>query len=61
MAKIITHNNLTVYEVNEQRLLANFKLSHKERVSKAFKLMKLALLFSQKDKTTFKKGIIIKH
>ncbi len=60
MAKIIIHKDLTVEELNEKRLFDDFKLTHKERMNKAFKLMKLALLFSQKDKTTFKKGIIIK-
>lgn len=60
MAKIIIHNNLTVEEINEKRLFEDFKLSHKERISKAFKLMQLAIMFSQKDKTKFKKGILIK-
>ena len=60
MARIIIHNNLTVEQINEQRLFNDFNLTHKERMSKAFKLMKLSLLFSQKDKTQFKKGIIIK-
>lgn len=60
MAKIIIHKNLTVEEINDQRLLEDFKMSHKERISKAFKLMQLAIMFSQKDKTKFKKGILIK-
>lgn len=61
MAKIIFNKNLTVDEINENRLQADFNLSHKERMNKAFNLMKLALMFSQKDKNTFKKGIIIKQ
>lgn len=60
MAKIIIHKDLTVEEINDQRFFEDFKLTHKERISKAFKLMQLAVMFSQKDKTTFKKGIIIK-
>ena len=60
MARIIIHNNLTVDQINEQRLFEDFKLTHKERMNKAFKLMKLAMMFSQKDKRTFKKGIIVK-
>ena len=60
MAQIIIHNNLTVAQINEQRLFEDFKLTHKERMNKAFKLMKLAMMFSQKDKRTFKKGIIVK-
>ena len=60
MAQIIIHNNLTVEQINEQRLFEDFKLTHKQRMNKAFKLMKLAMMFSQRDKTTFKKGIIIK-
>jgi hypothetical protein len=59
MAKIIIHKNATVEEINEKRLFEDFNLSHKERMIKAFKLMRLAILFSQKDKTVFKKGIII--
>lgn len=60
MAQIIIHNNLTVEEINEKRLFEDFNLSYKERMNKAFKLMRLAILFSKKDKTIFKKGIIIK-
>lgn len=59
MAQIIIHNNLTVEELNEKRLFDDFNLTYSERVNKAFKLMRLAILFSQKDKTTFKKGILI--
>jgi hypothetical protein len=59
MAQIIIHNNLTVEELNEKRLFDDFNLTYRERVNKAFKLMRLAILFSQKDKTTFKKGILI--
>jgi len=60
MAKIIIHNNLSVEQINDNRLFEDFKLTHKERMNKAFNLMKLAILFSNKDKTTFKKGIISK-
>ena len=59
MAQIIIHNNLTTEQLSEQRLVDGFKLTHKERISKAFQLMRLAILFSQKDKSTFKKGIMI--
>ena len=48
MAKIIIHKDLTVEQVNENRLFEDFKLSHKERMHKAFDLMKLAKLFSKK-------------
>ena len=61
MAQIIIHNNLTIEELNEKRLFDDFKLTHKERMNKAFKLMRLSILFSQKDKSTFKKRIIIKE
>lgn len=61
MAQIIIHNNLTIKQLNEKRLLNDFKLTHRERMNKAFQLMRLAILFSQKDKNTFKKGIIIKN
>ncbi len=60
MARIIIHNNLTVEQINEQRLFEDFKLTHKERMNKAFKLMKLSILFLKKDKPAFKKGILIK-
>lgn len=60
MAKIIIHNNLTVEEINDQRLFEDFKLTHRERMNKAFKLMRLAIMFSKKDKSAFKKGILIK-
>ncbi len=60
MARIIIHNNLTVEQINEQRLFEDFKLTHKERMNKAFKLMQLSILFSKKDKSVFKKGILIK-
>ncbi len=60
MAHIIIHTNLTVEQINEQRLFEDFKLTHKERMNKAFKLMRLSIFFSQKDKTTFKKGLLIK-
>ena len=59
MAQIIIHNKLTIEEINEKRLFDDFKLTYHERINKAFKLMRLAILFSQKDKTTFKKGILI--
>ena len=61
MAQIIIHSNLTTEQLNEKRLFDDFKLTHKERIKKAFQLMRLAILFSQKDKNTFKKGIIIKN
>lgn len=60
MAHIIIHNNLTVEQINEQRLFEDFKLTHKERMNKAFKLMRLSMLFSQKNKTIVKKGLLIK-
>lgn len=60
MVSIIIHNNLTVEQINEQRLFEDFKLTHKERMDKAFKLMRLSIMFSQKDKSVFKKGISIK-
>jgi hypothetical protein len=60
MARIILHNNSTNEAVNEMRLLEDFKLSHEKRMIKAFQLMKLSLMFSNKNKTTFKKGIILK-
>jgi len=53
MARIIIHNTLTVEQINEQRLFDDFKLTHKERIHKAFKLMQLSMMFSQKDKTLF--------
>ena len=59
MAQIIIHNKLTIEELNEKRLFDDFNLTYRERINKAFKLMRLAILFSQKDKTTFKKGILI--
>lgn len=61
MAQIIIHNNATIEQINEQRLIEDFNLSYSERVSKAFKLMRLGLMFSQQDKSTFKKRIIIKQ
>jgi hypothetical protein len=61
MARIIIHTNKTNEEVNEARLLADFNRSYEERMHKAFQLMKLALLFSEKNKKPFKKGIIIKE
>ncbi len=60
MTKIIIHKGLTVDEINDQRLFEDFKLTHRERMKKAFKLMRLAIMFSQKDKSAFKKGILIK-
>ncbi len=60
MARIIIHKNLTVEELNEKRLLENFNLTYEERIKKAFDLMKVALMFSQKDKSKFKKGIIVR-
>ncbi|MES2565700.1 MAG: hypothetical protein V4565_02470 [Bacteroidota bacterium] len=60
MAKIIIHKNLSVDEINDQRLFEDFKLTHKERINKAFKLMRLAIMFSQKENSAFKKGILIK-
>ncbi len=60
MAQIIIHNNAIINEINEQRLIEDFNLSYSERINKAFKLMRLGLMFSQKDKSTFKKGIIIR-
>ena len=59
MAQIIIHNNLSVEELNEKRLFDDFNLTYQERINKAFKLMRLAIMFSQKDKTAFKKGILI--
>ena len=60
MAKIIIQNE-NLEAVNELRLLEDFKLSHTQRMEKAFKLMRLSILFSNVDKTSFKKGIILKN
>jgi hypothetical protein len=60
MAAIIINKDLTVDEVNEKRLRRDFNLSHKERIAKAFKLMRLAILFSKRGNAKFKKRIIIK-
>ena len=60
MARIIFNDNTTVDAINEKRKEADFNMSYEQRIYKAFKLMKLALLFSQKDKSTFKKKLIIK-
>jgi hypothetical protein len=59
MARIIIHNDLTLEEINEKRLFEDFNLTHKERMNKAFKLMRLSIMFS-KNKPSFKKGISIK-
>jgi hypothetical protein len=61
MAKIIIHENSNISSVNESRLFEDFKLSHTQRMEKAFKLMRLSLLFSKENKTDFKKGIILKN
>jgi hypothetical protein len=58
MPGIIIHHHLSPEAVNEKRLADNFKLSHRERVDKAFRLMRLSKLFSTKKE--FKKGIIIR-
>ncbi|MDI1354445.1 MAG: hypothetical protein PSX36_05990 [bacterium] len=59
MARIIIHKNVSPDELHEQRLRDDFKLSHEERMKKAFKLMRLGLLFSQRSKAGFGKKIII--
>jgi hypothetical protein len=61
MAKIIIHNNLSVDEINEKRLFEDFSMSHKQRMNKAFELMKLSILFSKFSNKEFKKGIILKN
>ena len=60
MAHIIIHPASTVEELNEKRLWDDFNLTHEERMKKAFKLMRLAILFSKRDPSTFKKGITVK-
>jgi hypothetical protein len=59
MAKIILHTNLSVDAINDLRLLEDFTLSHKQRMDKAFKLMKMAMLFS--NKKTVHKAILLKN
>lgn len=61
MAKIIINHNSTIESTNEMRMREDLMLSHTQRIDKAFKLMRLSLLFSKKDKTIFKKGIILKN
>ena len=58
MARIIIHRDLTMEEINEKRLFEDFNLTYEERMRKAFQLMRLSILFSKKEKSTFKKGII---
>jgi hypothetical protein len=60
MAKIIIHKHLSVEEINEQRLLDDFSMSHKQRMNKAFELMRLSMLFSKQNNMVFKKEIILK-
>lgn len=60
MARIILHKDLSNEALNEKRLLEDFQGSYEERMHKAFQLMKLSLLFSNKDKSDFKKRIILK-
>lgn len=57
MARIIFHTNKTNEEVNEARLLADFNRSYEERMHKAFQLMKLTLLFSEKNKNHLKREL----
>jgi hypothetical protein len=60
MAKIIIHKHLSVDEINEQRLLDDFSKSHKQRMNKAFELMRLSMLFSKQNNVLYRKGIILK-
>ena len=60
MARIILHSNLANDELNEERLRQDFDCTHEERMRKAFNLMKLAILFSNKRNAKFQKGIKLK-
>ncbi len=60
MAKIVIHENSTIESTNEMRLVEDFKLSYNQRIEKAFKLIRLSLLFSKEGKTNFKKRILLK-
>ena len=61
MAKLILHTKADLNKVNERRLLEDFSLTPKERINKAFELMKLSLLFKKNPiKKPQGKGIVLK-
>lgn len=61
MAKLILHTNPDIDAIKERRLRENFALTPEERLKKAFKLMRLALLFKNGPiKKPAGKGIVLK-
>ena len=61
MAKLILHTTVDLAAINDRRLQETFALSHKERMNRAFDLMKLAQLFKKnRIKSPQAKGIVLK-
>lgn len=61
MAKLILHTRPDLDAIKERRLRENFALTPEERLKKAFKLMRLSLLFKNGPiKEPAGKGIILK-
>lgn len=61
MAKLILHTEANIDSINDRRLSESFALTHRERMKKAFELMKLALLFKKNPiKNPQGKGIVLK-
>lgn len=50
MAKLILHSQSNLNNIAERRLLEDFALLKQERLNKAFRLMKLALMFKNTTK-----------
>lgn len=62
MAKVILHTQAELSTIAERRLHEDFSLSKNERLFKAFRLMKLALMFKgNKYNVREHKGIVLKH
>lgn len=43
MAKLILHNNQSLEEINNRRLLENFALTPEQRIKKMFELIKMSI------------------
>ena len=63
MAKLILHpETKTLSEIDERRMQEDFALSKKERMKKAFQLMRLSILFKETEiKLPLSKGLVLKY